>query len=311
MLSESDVLRARPAKNKVDPYIPYAFFVEQERTSAGTIEDVATIFLVNRECPFKCIYCDLWKNTTDTRIPVGAILSQIDYALTFLPKTKHVKLYNSGNFFDPQAIPPEDHAAIVDRLAPFETVIVENHPRLTGRACLEFRDRLNTGTRLEIALGLETSHDETLARMQKQMTPDDFRRAAIFLRQQDIDVRTFILLKPPYTTEAEGVERAMQSITFAFDAGATCCAVIPTRAGNGIMEQLEQQAEFSPPRLTSLETVLEAGIALRRGRVFADVWDIKQLSACPTCAAQRIARLHQMNLEQRVAPPIDCNACTR
>ena len=31
----------------------------------GGCVDVATLFLTNRECPFRCLMCDLWKNTLE------------------------------------------------------------------------------------------------------------------------------------------------------------------------------------------------------------------------------------------------------
>ena len=85
----------------MEPSRPYAFLVEPERTRAGTIEDTAVIFLTNRECPFRCLMCDLWKNTTDERVPDGAIADQVEHALAHLPPACHVKLYNAGNFFGP------------------------------------------------------------------------------------------------------------------------------------------------------------------------------------------------------------------
>src|SRR6185369_14169555 len=179
----------------VDPRRPYALFVEQERAATGAIEDVATIFLTNRECPYRCLMCDLWQNTTDETVPVGAIPEQIDFALSRIPPARHVKLYNSGNFFDAKAIPPTDHADIAARVRHFNTVIVENHPNLCDDACVRFRDLL--GTRLEIALGLETVHPEVLPALNKQMTLADFERAARFLTWHDIAARAFILLKPP------------------------------------------------------------------------------------------------------------------
>ena len=98
-MNDREIIAARPPKNAVDPRVPYAFLVEPERTAAGDVADIATIFLTNRECPFRCLFCDLWKNTTDSRVPVGAIPEQIDYALARLPSARQIKLYNSGNFF--------------------------------------------------------------------------------------------------------------------------------------------------------------------------------------------------------------------
>ena len=176
IVSDEEIVALRPAKNAVDPYRPYHFSVERERTALGDVDNVATIFLVNRECPWRCLMCDLWKNTTEGPVPVGAVPAQIDYALARLPPARHVKLYNSGNFFDARAIAPADHTAIAERDGHFATVIVENHPKLCGEPCLRFRDLV--GTKLEVALGLETVHPDVLPLLNKSMTLDDFARGA-------------------------------------------------------------------------------------------------------------------------------------
>ena len=305
----TEILAARPAKNVLDVDRPYAFLVEPERAASGRIEDVATIFLTNRECPFRCLMCDLWRNTTDETVPVGAIPRQIDFALEQLPPAQHIKLYNSGNFFDPKAIPPADHAEIIARVRPFQTVIVENHPRLCGEACLRFRDALQTD--LEVAIGLETIHSEVLPRLNKQMTTSDFAGAVEFLTSHGVAVRTFLLLKPPYLDEDEGLEWALKSVRFAFEVGVGCCAVIPTRSGNGIMQQLQADGLFAPPTLHSLETVLEESLGNDPpGRVFVDLWDIEKLFDCPRCGPARADRLRQMNFAQQFLPPVRCDCQT-
>jgi radical SAM enzyme (TIGR01210 family) len=315
-ISDQTILAARGPKNQVDPYRPYAWLVEPEATALGTVDDVATIFLTNRECPFRCLYCDLWKNTTDERVPVGAIPAQIDHALAHLPSARHIKLYNSGNFFDRQAVPPEDYSEIARRVAGYRTVIVENHPRLCGDACVAFRDLLidsarrlaspNQDPQLEIAMGLETVHPEVLPRLNKQMTLDDFRRACEFLVHNNISVRAFVLLQPPFVVAEECVAWALKSVEFAFDCGVRVCAVIPTRSGNGIMQQLEHDHLFAPPRLAALEAVLDRGLAMGKGRVFVDLWDVERFYDCTTCGPRRAERLRQMNLSQQILPSISC-----
>lgn len=300
------ILSRRPPKNAVDPWRPYHYLVEQERTRDGRLDDVGTIFLTNRECPFRCLFCDLWKNTTDERVPVGAIVAQVEWALERMPAVRHLKLYNSGNFFDPQAIPPGDLPQIAERLSGFETIIVECHPRLVGRSCFEFRDRLKPT--LEVAMGLETAHSEVLARLNKRMTLDDFAGAARRLRERSIGVRAFILLRPPFLDEAEGLLWAKRSLDFAFSAGVECCVIIPTRGGNGAMEELHAGGSFAPPRLESLEAAVEYGLELGAGRVFADLWDIERLPSCPACCRERIARLAAMNATQTIPPAIQCSA---
>ncbi len=377
-MHDADILAARPPKQRLDPWQPYAYLVEPERAASGRVEDVATIFLTNQECPFRCTMCDLWKYTLDERVPVGAIPAQINHALARLPAARHIKLYNAGNFFDAQAIPSEDHAAIAARVCHFETIIVENHPRLTDDRCVTFRDLLtssspsrlkneaaiatgilpplggegrgggriewqatilkqppsltlpaegreqkqhqeviaapfrNDGPRLEVALGLETVHPGILSWLNKRMTVADFDRAAAFLRGHDIDVRAFLLLKPPGLNERDGIEWCVKSLQHAFDVGTSVCSVIPTRAGNGIMDRLAESGDFAPPTIRSLEEVLERGIELSHAghstrRVFIDLWDAEKFCDCVQCGPARIARLQRMNLSQQIEPCVECD----
>jgi hypothetical protein len=122
-------------------------------------------------------------------------------------------------------------------------------------------------------------------------------------------VRAFVLLKPPFLNEAEGLEWAVKSADFAYASGAEVVSLIPTRAGNGALDRLRDAAEFAPPRLPTLERALEAVLELRHGRVFADTWDLEQFSICAACLEQRRQLLHRTNLQQIVPPRIGCWLC--
>jgi radical SAM enzyme (TIGR01210 family) len=301
------IVARRPERNVVDPLLPYAFHVEDERTASGEVVPVATIFLTNRECPWRCVMCDLWRNTSTESVPIGAIPAQIDYALERLGTARQIKLYNSGSFFDTRAIPFADHAAITARVAQFERVIVECHPSLVGESCIEFKQMLRP--QLEVAIGLETAHPQILERLNKRMTLTQFARAAQFLRESDIDLRVFILVKPPWMAEEESVEWAMRSLELAYDRGATAATLIPTRGGNGAMEDLAAAGLFQPPKLAALEASMAGGLAMKRGRVFTDLWDVHKFASCKHCAQHRIGRLHAMNLQQSILPIVDCSHC--
>lgn len=298
--SDSWILEARPPKNEVSSSRPYAHTIEKERSTNGALVDVATLFLTNKECPFRCLMCDLWKNTTDETVDPGAIPAQIRWALDRLPPARQIKLYNSGNFFDPAAIPEGDYSAIAELVAPFEAVVVESHPKMVGRRCLEFGAFLPGD--LHVAMGLETVHPAVLARLNKRMTLDDFAAAVQTLTTHGMQARAFILLRPPFLDEAEGVEWCRRSLDFAFDVGVECCAIIPTRSGNGVMEILEREGHFTPPSLASLEAVFDYGLRLERGRVFVDLWDIGKLVSTEEAGAERVQRLARMNLSQQVEP---------
>lgn len=301
------IVARRGLRNIVDPLQPYAFTVEEECSASGEVVPVATVFLSNRECPWRCLMCDLWRNTLTESVPPGAIPLQIDYALKRLPPARQIKLYNSGSFFDARAIPPQDHAEIAARVATFEQVIVECHPALADDACLRFRDRL-TG-KLEVAMGLETAHPEILARLNKRMTTEQFAHAAQRLRRHGIDLRAFVLVKPPFMEEADALEWTARSIDFAFECGVNAVTLIPTRGGNGALEELAAAGQFSPPALDTLEAAAAYGIALNKGRVFSDLWDLRTTRGCTGCHDRRVARLHTMNLRQVVLLPVHCDRC--
>jgi len=307
-ITDKWIVSCRGKKNSVEARKPYAWLVEKERTPSGTIEDTATIFLTNRECPFHCLMCDLWKNTTEGSIPEGAVPEQIEWALNQLPDVKHLKLYNSGSFFDKKAIPEKDYHKISSLIRNFETVIVESHPGFINEECLRFRDMIKSD--LQIAVGLETVNTAILEKINKRMTLDEFAGSVNYLLDHDIFTRAFILLRPPFMSESEGIFWAERSIDFAFSAGVECCVVIPVRPGNGAMDQLQKEGLFAPPDIRSLEKVVEYGIEQQAGRLFADLWDLKLFSKCDSCLNDRISRLTEMNLTQRFSKQIKCTCDT-
>ncbi|MGB7188772.1 MAG: hypothetical protein WBD10_01420 [Acidobacteriaceae bacterium] len=301
------ILAGRGPRAALNPFEPYAFFSEEERATDGEILPVATILLTNRECPFHCVMCDLWRNTLTESVPQGAIPKQIEFALERMSRARMVKLYNSGSFFDPAAIPVKDYAAIAERVQQFERVIVECHPAFLGRRCVEFRDLLDG--KLEVAMGLETAHPTALNNLNKRMTLEQFAEAASFLRRNSIDLRVFILVQPPFIKPAESVYWVERSLEFAFDCGATVVTLIPTRGGNGAMEALAADGEFIPPNLSAMESAMDYGMRLGRGRIFADLWDIRPESEKACCFDARVNRLRAMNMSQRIPDAVHCERC--
>jgi radical SAM enzyme (TIGR01210 family) len=306
LLHDEFVVQHRFPKPLLDPHRPYAAIWEEELDDHGALVPTAVVFLTNRECPFRCVMCDLWVNTLDATVPRGAIAAQIRTALADLPAARQIKLYNAGSFFDPAAIPPDDDDEIAEAVGGFQRVIVEAHPAFLAGAyrerCLRFRDAISG--QLEVAIGLETSHPEVLARLNKKMTLDAFNRAADFLLEHDIALRVFILLSPPFMPRGEEVEWARRSLDVAAECGASVSVVIPTRGGNGVMEAIGEA--FHPPRLNWLESTVEYGIGLGGMRVFADLWNIERFFDC-SCSPRRAGRLASMNREQQLQASVSCS----
>ena len=291
---------------KLHPRHPSHWLRESEPDPTGGQASILTVFLTNKECPWRCLMCDLWRHTLEETVPVGAIPEQLERALA-ADQVEHprraqwLKLYNAGSFFDSQAIPAADWPKLALKAQSFERLVVECHPKLIREdRILPFQRLLGSGTRLELALGLETAHPEVLERLNKGIDREDFQRSAHWVRHHDMDLRVFVLVKPPFLNESEALEWACRSIDFAFDCGANTISLIPTRSGNGALESLSARGEFAPPRPETLESALAYGIQLGRGRVFADTWDLEKLEPNAIRCSSLRARLEHANQEQRI-----------
>ncbi len=279
--------------------------------ASGEVVSSAVVLLTNKECPWRCLMCDLWQDTTRASVPVGAIPRQLIQAARTWQDAGivpyQVKLYNSGSFFDPAAIPPEDDAEIARHVSFASNIVVESHPRLVGGRTWRLRDRL-AGS-LEVAMGLETAHPGALQRLNKGFGLAHFAGAAEALQDEGVSMRAFLLVHPPFIENAEALSWLVKSAEFAFSHGATAISLIPTRPGNGAMDQLREAGVFSPPALSALEQAQRSVLASGGGRVFADTWNLEQFSTCSHCFETRRQRLQTINLTQMDLPPVTCSVC--
>ncbi len=335
-ISRRRIESLRQPKVKLDPFRPVAVIHEFEATGRSShlyntsnpsksdyitppVAAVTSVFLTGAECVFRCTMCDLWKHTLDTPTPPGAIPTQIDIALQDAARRDEqgcqspqwIKLYNSSNFFDPRCVPPEDWDAIATLVTDFDRVIVENHPRLVDSQVGRFAEKISG--KLEAAMGLETVYEPSIRLLNKQMTLDDFERAANALSAMSVDLRVFILLQPPGMPAELAVEGVVDSLRFAEHCGARHASVIATRGGNGMMERFSLDGTFRAPNAFSLERCFDRALTSDLAMVITvDLWEFEKLAGlCESCVGLRRQRLSSMNLSQSILPPCEltCGCC--
>ena len=165
-LTSRHLRELRGAKAPIDPLVAVGTSIELERTELG-VQEALTIFLAGAECPYTCVFCDLWQHTLDGATPEGAIPHQLQSAFADIDRSsgETIKLYNASNFFDPRAVPESDLESIAELVSAFSRVVVENHPKLTNTSCNQFADRLAGD--LEVAIGLETVEPDAHALLNK------------------------------------------------------------------------------------------------------------------------------------------------
>ena len=305
-------LRGRP-RQAPDPWRPVRVLAEDERGADGRPRRWLTVFLAGAECPFGCVFCDLWRHTLDGPTPRGALPAQVRAARAEAAGDFHgLKLYNASNLFEPRAAPPEDDAALAAACGGVAAVIAECHPRLVGERCLAFAELLAAeGARLEVAMGLETVHPEALPRLGKAMDLPLFDRACAALREAGVGIRAFVLVGAPFVPPEESAAWAVRSALHAFAQGAGHVSLIPVRGGTPEMEALAAAGIWTPPTLADLEVALDEALAAAPAGalVTADLWDLERLLACPRCFEPRRARLKRMNRSGAGEPLPACESC--
>ncbi len=316
------IVEARHDRPTRDPWTAPDVVVEDERTAGGGTSRTATVFLTGRECPWRCLMCDLWQYTTEGKTPPGAIAMQVAKASQRL-RAAHadvdvVKLYNAGSFFDPNAVPDSDYPDVAQAVVGFRQVVVEAHPALVGARTARLIEVFAaasgdaSGPALEVAMGLETVHPGALELLNKGITFERFRQAADQLHAVGATLRVFLLIAPPFMPAGEQDRWLLRSIDSAVACGASVVSMIPTRGGNGALEHIADDGHFQQPILSTIERSI--ALALNRPRpetvrLFVDLWNLERFSTCDHCLPGRRARLHAMNLEQRVLAPMTCSSC--
>lgn len=244
----------------------------------------------------------------------GDIPAQIEWAQVQSGRAagEWIKLYNAGSFFDAGAVPMTDHPGIARLCSGFGRVVIENHPALTDRRILGFRDLLAPATRLEIAMGLETVHAGALERLNKRVRLEDFERAAAFTRAGGCGLRVFVLSRPPFVPADEVEDWLHRSVEHALRCGADPVVIVPTRNGNGAMERLEAAGEFGPTPVELLDRAQRRGIGLGLGRVFVDLWDLARFVSEPERLDRVRERLaHRNRWQQAATEETACDSSSR
>lgn len=288
------VINARGERWNVNPDRVNAAFQEVEWTTPDTAVEINTLLLANRECPWRCVMCDLWKGTLTYSVTPEQITHQIRDAIASLPQAPWIKLYNSGSFFDRAAIPEKAHAPITQLVQSYDNVIVENHPRLVRPDILDFAGKLDGS--LEVAMGLESANPEILRRLNKGFDLKQFADSCNLLHRMGIRIRAFVLIYPPWTgNRTQARQDMVDTARFANECGVGTISLVPVRGGDGFLASLEKDGHFREPDMYKIRECASAATSVFDGRLQIDLWDIKRFSRCSHCEGGMIESFEYFN----------------
>jgi radical SAM enzyme (TIGR01210 family) len=292
---------------------PAAVWKEKESLD-GKIVDAGVVILQTTGCSHfhrgGCSMCG-YNIGSNVNIAPKDISKQFTQAVKELGKIDMLKVYTSGSFLDAREIRMEQADQILRHCADNNVrLLFESRPEYITTESL---DRvLKIHDRIELALGLESANDRVLRySINKGFTVKDYDDAVGILADKRVDIRTYVLLKPPFLTEAEAVADAKATITHAAKTSKTI-SLNPVNVQKGtLVERLWKNWAYRSPWLWSVLGVLKASKDCGRKVICDPTGGGKERGAhncgkCDDIILDSIRSFSQTQDESRLGSP-DCD----
>lgn len=226
----------------------------------GDVVPSLTVVLTTKGCSWArsdgCTMCG-YVTDSDPNAQASGIQTQFNEVLARYGKAfKIIKLFTSGSFLDEVELPIDVRNHILSELRDTPKVIIESRPEfVTSEIC---EDIARQNEHIEVAIGLETSNDHIRnSHINKGFTFRDFVKASEASRANGFTVKAYLLLKPPYLTEMEALEDALQSVRDATPFADTISLNLCNVQKGTLVETLWRKGLYRPPWLWTAVEVLK------------------------------------------------------
>ncbi len=212
-----------------------------------------------------CSMCGYVSEYIEGTATKDILVSQLNVALENLRNKKPpyiVKIYTSGSFLDPKEVPTDARNEILQILSNIDEVkeiVLESRPEFVRKQYLRDIKQILSNKSVEIAIGLESSNEFVRVHsINKGFTNKLYLKAVRTARELGFGVRTYLLFKPLFLSEAEAIDDALRSIEFAIKAGTTTISINPMNIQSGtLVEKVWKAGSYRPPWLWSVVEVLK------------------------------------------------------
>lgn len=238
---------------------PASVWKEKENLG-GKVVDAGVIILQTSGCShFHDGGCSMCGYNIDARKDIASadISQQFSTAVKELGEVQMLKVYTSGSFLDPAEVPRDATDVMLAHCADRGVrLLVESRPEYITAERMDAA--LSVHDDLEVAIGLESANDDVLRySVNKGFTVADYDRAAALLVDKGVGLRTYVLLKPPYLTEAEAVGDTVATVKHAA-ATSSVISINPVNVQKRtVVERMWRSWAYRPPWLWSVLSVLE------------------------------------------------------
>ncbi|WP_297091216.1 archaeosine biosynthesis radical SAM protein RaSEA [Thermococcus sp.] len=216
-------------------------------------------FRINEAC-YMCAYPTA---APKVRWSQEAIVDYVREALKKIEGKKGpfaVRMFTSGSFLDNGELKPETRRQIFEILAERENVkeiVIESRSELVRYDAVKELAEIVPDKHFEVAIGLETANDDIAdVSINKGNTFADFVKAAEITHEAGAKVKAYLLLKPIFLSERDGINDVKESIIKAEPYTDTFSINITDIQKGTLYERLWERKEYRPPWLWSAVEVL-------------------------------------------------------
>lgn len=213
-----------------------------------------------------CNMCPLPNEAIDLsirQITAQNIINQFDFCFKndSLDNYQLVTLYNNGNFFSNREVFPEVRKYIYQKIinSSVEILSVESLPQfLTPDSIQEITDYLSPKT-IMVSIGLQSA-DDTIRQLavNSTCTRDSFENAVKLISSVNGIIQPFLMVKPPFVTEAEAIKDSLKSVLYLSSLGIRDSILCSTRvAPNTVLESVYQAGLYQPPWIWTVVEILK------------------------------------------------------
>lgn len=194
-----------------------------------------------------------YREASLTNVSEEDLSKQLEQAMSKYKGEPFVKIYTSGSFLDDNEVPPSMRERFFDAFSDCKRILFESRPEFITPDVVG-----SLPSNVTVALGLESSNPDVLrTSVHKGFTPDDIKRSGTLLKDHGLGVRTYLLLKPPFMTEAMAIDDAVRSARFA-DGFSDEISINPLNVQRATyVERLWKRGEFRSPWIWSLIEVFK------------------------------------------------------
>lgn len=212
-----------------------------------------------------CTMCGHFAKQTgrDTPISPEEYIQQFEeeFAKIDFESSPLLNLYNNGSFLNDNEISPQARREILKMInanPSIKMLVLETRPEFVTEENIKEISYLIPDKHVGISIGLELKDDfyRTIC-VNKGFTLKQFEHAANII-QKYLNLRAYVLLKPPFLTEKESIYQAIETINYAFDIGCTTVSLEScTVQDYTLVKYLYEQGLYTPPWLWSILEVVK------------------------------------------------------